>query len=54
MGLGVLVEHVWGTFDLAPSKVIWGSFGALAIFRKYDFQNAASSSPLFFLQPNSI
>ncbi len=30
------VEHVWGTFDLAAFKVIWGSFGAFVIFRKYD------------------
>ncbi len=27
-----LVEHVWGRFHLAAFNVIWGSFGAVAIF----------------------
>ena len=40
----VLVEHVWRTFDLAEFNVICGSFGALASFQKYNFQNAASST----------
>ena len=31
---GVIVEHVWGTFDRAAFKVIWGSFVALGIFWK--------------------
>ena len=37
MGLGVLMEDVWGIFDPAAFKVIWGSCVALAIFQKYDF-----------------
>ncbi len=37
-GTRVPVERVWDTFDLAGFKAFWGSFGALAIFRKDDFQ----------------
>ncbi len=50
--LGVLVEHVCGTFDSAVVKVIWGAFDALAIFRKYDVQNAASSTLIILFESN--
>ncbi len=43
------MEHVWGTFDLAAFKFIWGSFGGFAIFWKYQFSNL-----LFFYIYNSI
>ncbi len=48
--LGLLIEDtgIWGTFHLVVFKVIWGSFGTLVIFQKYDFQNAASFSYIFF------
>ncbi len=42
--LGVLVEYVLGTFDFAAFKIIFGSFVALVIFQKYDFQNTACST----------
>ncbi len=35
---GLLLEHIWGTFDLAAINVIWESFGDLTIFRKWAFQ----------------
>ncbi len=51
---GVLVEYVWVIFDLTAFKVIWGSIGTLEIFRKYDFQIAASSTLMILLQPNVL
>ncbi len=44
------MELAWGTF---ACKVIRGSFGALIIFWKYDFQNATSST-LFMIFFNQI
>ncbi len=41
---GVQVEYIRGDFDLVVFNVIWGSFCTLAVFRKYDFENAASST----------
>ncbi len=35
-------ENIWGTFDDVVFKEICGSSGVFAMFRKYDFQNAAS------------
>ncbi len=34
---GVLMEHIWGTFDLIVAKVILISFSALASFLKVSF-----------------
>ena len=48
---GVLMERVWGIFDLAAFKVIQGSLGALTIFWGYYFQIAASSTVLIVCQP---
>ncbi len=41
-----LVVHVWGTFHLVAFKIIWGNFGALAIFRKYSFPKATTYKSL--------
>ncbi len=51
---GVLVEHVWRTFNFATFKVISGSFGALAIFLKYDFLNDAASILMILFQRNFL
>ncbi len=47
---GVLVEHIWDTFDLVMLKANFGSVGALNrdFFRKYNFYNAASSTLVTF------
>ncbi len=49
-----VTEHIWGIFGLVSFKVIWGAFGALTIFGKYDFQNAASSILRILLQTNFL
>ena len=48
---GGLVEHIYETFDFVAPKVIFGGFGALAIFsvRKDTFQNAAASTVFMHL-----
>ena len=47
---GTCIRYVWPC-DLAASKVISGSFGALAIFPKYRFQNPGSSTLVIIFQP---
>ena len=37
---GILVEHLWSTFDLAVFKIIWGHSVHLRFFRKYDCQKS--------------
>ena len=44
----VIVEHIWGTFDLISFKVIWGHSGHLQFFLKYAFRKAASSTLMVF------
>ena len=57
MGLGVLVEHMWGSFDLVVFNVLLGSFGALGIFpdrrflKRYCYYSYDSSTKLFTCVP---
>ncbi len=59
-GVKIGIEGIRGTctFDLAVCKVIWGHLVICDLvtcdFRKYDFQNAASSTRMILLQSNLL
>ncbi len=50
----VQVEHIWSTFDLVQFKVNVRKVGDLAIFWKYNNQNAASSALMIPFQSNML
>ncbi len=45
---------MWDTFDLVVFNVIFELFGTLAIFRRYEFPNASSSTLMTLIQPNVL
>ena len=45
---GLLVGHVWGTFDLIVFKVIWGHPADLRVFLKDDFSKRYTTYSFYF------
>ncbi len=54
MGLGGTSEHIGKSFDLVMFKIILGSFGAFAIFPKYEYYNASSSTLRGLFEANFV